>query len=158
MIVVSDTSAISNLYQIGLVDLLNRLYGVITIPPAVKRELYRIPEHANSIDQIDWIRVVPPSNQHLILELSEELDLGESEAIALAIEHQARYLIIDEYRGRAIADQYGVKIIGILGVLIQAKQANLIKTVNPYILHLREIGFRLNQNLIDTVLKRLGER
>ena len=62
------------------------------------------------------------------------------------------------YRGRAIADQHDVKIIGILGVLIQAKQANLIKTVNPYILHLREIGFRLNQDLIDTVLKRLGER
>ncbi len=77
----------------------------------------------------------------------EELDLGEAESIALAIEHKAQYLIIDEYRGRLIAEQYGVKIVGVLGILIQAKQDGLIDSVKDEVQSLRQVGFRLNQRL-----------
>ena len=85
------------------------------------------------------------------------MDLGESEAIVLALEKQASYLIIDEFTGRQIADQYGLTVIGLLGVLVQAKQKGLIQAVKPHLEALRQQGFRLSQSLIDMVLKRLGE-
>ena len=110
MIIISDTSSISNLLQIGLIDVLHILYSEITITPAVRRELYILPEQEKQIEQIDWIKVKAPQNQKMVLELLEELELGESESIALAVEEQAKYLIIDEYKGRMIADAYGVKI------------------------------------------------
>ncbi|WP_367391861.1 DUF3368 domain-containing protein [Lewinella sp. LCG006] len=84
--------------------------------------------------------------------------MGESESIALAIEKNAKYLIIDEYKGRLIAEQYGVKIVGVLGILIQAKQKGVITSVKEEIEKLRSIGFRLNQRLVDNVLQRLGEK
>lgn len=157
MIIVSDTSSISNLLQIGLIELLYRLYGEITITPAVERELYAINEQSTAIEQLDWIKVVAPKNQKLIIKLLEDLDLGESESIALALEYDAQYLIIDEYQGRLIADQYGIKIIGILGILIQAKQKGLLQNVKEPIEQLRSIGFRLNQQLVSNVLKKLDE-
>ena len=93
----------------------------------------------------------------MIVQLLEEIDLGEAESIVLAIEEQAKYLIIDEYKGRLIADSYGIKIVGILGVLIQAKKKQVIMTVKPHIEQLVEIGFRLDRKLIEKVLKGLGE-
>lgn len=86
-----------------------------------------------------------------------ELDLGESESIALVIEHSAAYLLIDEYAGRQIADSYDIRIIGILGILIQAKQKGLINRVRPHIEQLRQLGFRLNKALVESILKQLGE-
>jgi uncharacterized protein len=157
MIVVSDTSSVSNLLQVGLIDVLHVLYGEITITPAVRRELFAVPEQERQIEQIDWIRVQAPQNQKLVFELLEELELGESESIALAVEENARYLIIDESKGRAIADSYGVKIVGILGVLIQAKQKGVISSAKEYIEKLIEIGFRLDKKLVGQVLKKLGE-
>lgn len=93
----------------------------------------------------------------MVVELLKELDLGEAESITLAVEEKAKYLIIDEYKGRAIADAYGVKIVGILGVLIQAKQQGVISSVKPNIKKLIEIGFRLDKKLIAKVLRSLGE-
>jgi hypothetical protein len=157
MIIVSDTSSISNLLQIGLIDVLQILYGEITITPAVSKELDRVSTHSNSLAQIDWIKVKLPRNRELVAKLLEELDLGEAESIALAVEEKAEYLIIDEYAGRKIADAMGVKIVGILGVLIQAKSKGIIPSVKYPIEKLVEIGFRLNEQLIESVLKSLKE-
>lgn len=157
MIVVSDTSSISNLLQIGLIGVLHDLFGEITITPAVRRELYALPHQEAVIEKMDWIKVKTPQNQKLVFELMAELDLGESESIALAVEENARYLIIDEYKGRKIADSYGVKIVGILGILVQAKQTGLISSVKDTIQKLVEAGFRLDKKLVERVLKALGE-
>lgn len=157
MIIVSDTSSISNLLQIGLIDILHVLYGEITITPAVRRELYRLPDQEKQIEQIDWIKVKTPQDQGMVVQLLEKIDLGEAESIVLAMEEQAKYLIIDEYKGRMIADSLGIKIVGILGVLIQAKKREAISAVKPHIDQLIEIGFRLDKKLIEKVLKGLGE-
>jgi len=157
MIIISDTSSITNLLQIGLIDILHVLYGEITITPAVRRELYHLPEQEKQIEQIDWIKVKSPQDQGLIVQLLEKIDLGEAESIVLAIEEKAKYLIIDEFKGRLIADSYGIKIVGILGVLIQAKKEKVIQDVKPHIDQLIAIGFRLDKKLIEKVLKGLGE-
>ena len=133
MIVVSDTSTITNLHQVDRLDLLRSLYGTIVIPPGVRRELYRIEGQQAELENLDWIRTEYPKNHSLITELLEELDLGESGAIALAIELKAKYLVIDEYKGRAIAEMKGVRIVGLLGVLIAAKKSGHLEAIRPLI-------------------------
>ena len=157
MLVVSDTSSISNLIQIGLIDLLHDLYGEVVITPAAQRELYRIDTQVVILEKLSWVKVQAPKNQKLVLELLGELDLGEAESIALALEIKADLLIIDEYAGRQTALKLGLRITGLLGVLIQAKKLERISEVSEYIQDLKRVGFRLNQKLIQTVLEKLGE-
>ncbi|MEM9835182.1 MAG: DUF3368 domain-containing protein [Bacteroidota bacterium] len=87
----------------------------------------------------------------------EDLDLGEAESIALAMELKADYLIIDEKRGRGIAEERGVRIVGVLGILIKAKKEGLIENVSDYIMKLQSVGMWLNEKLVLRVLKALDE-
>ncbi|WP_346341611.1 hypothetical protein [[Phormidium] sp. ETS-05] len=105
MIVVSDTSSLSALAIVGYLWLLQRLYGRVLIPPAVADELRRGGEDDGRITvvlSLDWIEVCQPSNYQLvaILQTERNLDRGESEAIALALELRAEELLIDERLGR----------------------------------------------------------
>lgn len=154
--VISDTSSITNLYQIGEIDLLRKLFREVVITPGVQRELLALASQA-SIENIAWIKVIAPSNKELTDELLGELDAGEAESIALAVEKKASYLIIDEYKGRLIAERYNVKIVGLLGLLIRAKQQGLVSSVKDEVDKLLQIGFRLNAKLIADTLKKIGE-
>ncbi len=159
MIVVSDASGISNLIQVGQIDLLRKLYGELLISPGVYRELVVMPAQMAVLNTLDWITSSAPANQELIVRLINErnLDLGEAESIALALERNADVLVIDESLGRKVALDFRIQIIGVLGVLIKAKQEGIIDYVRPIIDDLLQIGFRLHPSLVNKVLKQLGE-
>ncbi|WP_338763860.1 DUF3368 domain-containing protein [Bernardetia sp. ABR2-2B] len=157
MIIISDTSSISNLIQIDLIYILQELFEDIYITSSVREELYVLPKQKKIIESLDWIKTQNPQNQTLVEELLEELDIGEAHSIILALETNAKFLIIDEYKGRVIAEQRGVKIIGVLGILIKAKQNNIIPLVKPHIDKLVTIGFRIKPSLIRIVLQKVNE-
>ncbi len=110
-----------------------------------------------ALAKLDWITVTPPHDKKMVAALMEQLDLGESESIALAIETQAEYLLIDEFHGRQVAENLGIRIVGVLGVLIQAKKKNLIIDLEAEIEKLYAIGFRLDKKLVKSVLDRLNK-
>ncbi|MFK7970916.1 MAG: DUF3368 domain-containing protein [Bacteroidia bacterium] len=157
MIVVSDTSSITNLIQVGQIGLLKTLFKEILISPTVKRELSVIQSQKDFIENCPWITVANPKDEELIHGLIQKLDLGEAESICLAKELAADFLLIDEYAGRKIANEMGLPIIGILGVLIKGKKEGQLGEVKPIIQSLVSSGFRLNQGLINNVLQALGE-
>lgn len=158
MIIVSDTTAITNLFQIGKIEILRQLYGQIIIPLSVKNELDVIPNQKLFLERTDWIRVEALNNQSLKNELLEILDLGEAEAIALTIEKNADFLIIDEKMGREIAKDYNISIIGMLGILIEAKEKNKVRFIKPLLDDLIEIArFRISPSLYERVLRQVGE-
>lgn len=158
MIVVSDTSAITNLFQINKLELLKQLYEEITIPKAVFEELSQISAQNTYLLSNDWIKVREPSNQNLVDTLKIDLDLGESEAIALALELSANYVIIDERKGRNLAQNYNLQVIGVIGIFIQCKRINIIPNVKSLLDELLEkTNFYINPNLYRTVLSELGE-
>lgn len=158
MIIVSDTSPITNLYQIGKLYLLESLFKQVIIPSKVFEELSELPIQKAFIENQAWISVQSSQNLVLIEFLEEKLDAGESQAIALALELHADYLIIDEIEGREVAEELGLKIVGILGILMRAKENNLINKVKPLMDDLViQAGFRINPKLYSEVLKRANE-
>jgi uncharacterized protein len=158
MLVVSDTSPISNLIQVELLDLLHLLYGQIIIPKAVYEELCEIQSQKELIDNLNWIHIEIAQNISMVQELENDLDKGESESIALAIELNADFLIIDELKGRKIAETHGIKIVGLLGSLLKAKEKGYIKMVSPILEKLtNQAGFYTNPQLKTHLLKLADE-
>jgi predicted nucleic acid-binding protein len=160
MIVVSNTSPLSNLAAIGRLELLQQIYGRILIPPAVYQEIIDSGETdpaTLAIQTLDWIECKSITNQSLLQKLQINLDPGEAEAITLAVEVKAERLIIDERRGRNEAIQLGLQITGLLGILIAAKQQGFISLVQPILDDLRENGFWINERLYTESLQLAGE-
>jgi uncharacterized protein len=160
MIVVSNTSPISNLAAIGQLDLLQQLYGTIIIPPAVYQELINSGDTdpaTLAVQNLDWIQTQPVSDQVLLETLQSSLDLGEAEAITLAVEINAERLIIDERRGRNEAVRLGLQVTGLLGIVLAAKQQGLIPLVQPILADLRENSFWIRDALYAEVLRLAGE-
>lgn len=108
-------------------DLLPALYSALLIPDTVYQEYQvRVADGRPSLDTFAWIRTVQTVAQ---TDLSTTLDTGEASAITLAIQVHAGALLIDENRGRRIAQQHGLTIIGTMGILVAAKHRNLILSV-----------------------------
>jgi uncharacterized protein len=159
-IVISDTTAIIHLSRIRALHLLKELYGEIIIPEAVHGELLghgRAQPGALDVLNASWIRVEAVRNPAVVRKLRAGLDLGESEAIALAIEKNADVLIIDEVAGRRVATQLGQRIIGMVGILLRAKRDHLIPEIRSYLDALDRTGFRLGKELRDLALRQAGE-
>jgi predicted nucleic acid-binding protein len=161
MIVVSNTSPITNLCAIGKLELLQNIYGNIIIPQAVYSEManldYEVPG-TKEVKTLAWIETQTISNLALVEQLKTEIDPGEAEAIALAIEIKADRLIIDDYQGKLVASRLNLNFIGILGILLIAKQRGLIITVKPVMDDLINLaGFRINPQLYANLLITAGE-
>ena len=110
MRVVSNTSPIINLSCIGHLELLHRLYGDIVIPRAVYNEITRSGTEEPSaivVQQLEWINVNEVANRPLVDGLRLEVDAGEAEAIACALELRADLLLLDEHLGRVVAQRLG---------------------------------------------------
>ena len=158
MLIVSDTSPITNLIQIEQLDLLRKLFARIVIPKKVFEELSDYEGQAKVIKDNEWILVRSVSNQEAVKTLSRHLDLGEAEAIVLAKELKVKLLIMDERKGRNEAEKQGLEIIGLLGVLVRGKQEGHLDTLRPILDILTEdIGFRVSKKLYDLILKSVGE-
>jgi len=157
MIIVSDASPITNLLQIGCLSILKAVYNKIILPKTVYDELCEMIDQKEIIDQQEWISIAAATNRAVVSQLENNLDKGEAEAIALALELQSDFLIIDERRGRDIAESMGIKIVGLLGTLLKAKQLGLIPEIKPKLEQLKAIGFRMNPRLFEHFLILAGE-
>ena len=159
MIVISDTSAIINLAAIDQLELLHTLYEEIIIPPAVHHEISTKGKDqiASDLSDFPWIKVSNLSNHNFAEALKLELDDGEAEAIA-AVELKSDLLLMDERKGREIADKFDLKYIGLLGVLIEAKHKNHIQSVKPKLDALiSKAGFWVGQELYKYILNTVNE-
>ncbi|KOR36477.1 MULTISPECIES: DUF3368 domain-containing protein [Planktothricoides] len=156
MIVVSDTSSLCNLALVNHLNLLAQLYQMVIIPPVVADELAIAPDsRITHILSQQWIQKKSLQDSSLAeqLQRTQGLDPGESYAIALAVELKADTLLIDERLGRREAQKLGIPIIGILGILIRAKQRQLIGEVKPVMNSLiRDANFRVSSQLYQEIL------
>lgn len=160
MIVVSDTSCLSALFLTGQIRLLSLLYQKVIIPTSVWAEFLELEKFGFAPESAPFgdLQVLEPKNYALVELLKEQLDAGESEAIALAKEVNADLLLLDERQGTAIARNMGLKTTGVLGILMEAKSQNFIPTIKPILADLRnKAGFWLSEKLENQVLAAVGE-
>lgn len=160
MIVVSNTSPITNLSKINALSLLQKIYGEIFIPSAV---FYEITTHKSpgtqEVQTLEWIEYKNVADKNFSASLEKYLDKGESEAIALAVELKADLIIIDENKGRQTAKDFDLNIIGTLGILLKAKSMNLIDNVKTYMDDLlSQAGFWIDNKTYDLLLKLANEK
>ena len=150
MIVVANAGPLIALAQIGQLHILPALYGEIHIPPAVRNEVLAHGHErpgAAAVSAAPWIRTDHVRDRTAVQLLLERLDAGESAAIVLALELEADLLLIDEARGRRIAEARGLSKTGTVGTLIAAKQHGILATVTPLLDSLLASGFRLSDEL-----------
>jgi hypothetical protein len=86
------------------------------------------------------------------------LDLGEAESIVLALEQNADLILLDEKEGRRAAQRQGLRVLGVVGVLLAAKESHHIQQISPLLDALRQTaGFYLRDDLYDAILHQAGE-
>lgn len=158
MLVVSNTSPILNLAIIGQLELIRQQFGQVQIPLAVLSELKVLEDRPGSKEiqvavDTGWIEVQEVSSQLSVQLLQQVLDQGESEAITLAIDLKADRILLDERDGRKIAKSLGLKVIGVLGILLRAKKEGKLSSLPDAIDALvKTAGFRIAPELLAKVL------
>jgi predicted nucleic acid-binding protein len=147
--IISDTTCLIGLTNIGQINILREIYGSIIITPEVMKE-YRAPLP-------EWIVTEEVKDTRRIALFDKFLGLGEASAIALAMETKNSLLIVDDRRARQYALDLGLEIIGTLGLLIKAYENGLIPDIDSIVANLRGISFRLppdSDALIKTIKKK----
>jgi predicted nucleic acid-binding protein len=148
--VVSNSSAIIALDQVGQLQLLSGLFTELVVPPAVVREVA-------PILLPDWIVEQPLTQPVGPQVLRAGLGDGESEAISLAVELRARWIVLDDRAARRLAQALGLPVIGTLGLLLAAKRRGLLTAVRPSVDALVRHGFHVAPELCACVLSDAGE-
>lgn len=161
MIVVSNTSPLTNLAAIGQFDLLRRLYSTLYIAEGVWDELNAHGGCWPGSDEVaaaPWISRHRVQNQALVTSLRRDLDRGEAESIALALEQRAALILLDEKEARRAAERQELRVAGVVGILLEAKRRGMVQAVRPHLDALRHAaGFYVRDALYERALKLAGE-
>lgn len=162
--VVCDSSTWIHLTRIDRLSFLEDFHGKIIVVPAVWEEVvdegHGRPGSSELRDALEsgWIEVIAPKNGPLVKLLQRELHKGESETIALAVERHAELVFLDESDARKVARIYGLKVSGVVGILIRAKLAGKIESLREELERLRnDGGFWIGKDVFDRALKAVGE-
>jgi predicted nucleic acid-binding protein len=150
--VISDSSPLIALAQIGRLDLIRRLHTGISIPPAVAREV------APTVAELpDWLLVQNLAHPLQPSTVSGSIGPGEREAVSLGLELGAALLILDEQPARRLATSLGLRVIGTVGLLMAGKERGFLPKVRPELDRLRAVRFFMDQDLYDRVIAQAGE-
>jgi predicted nucleic acid-binding protein len=147
--VIGDTSCFIVLEKINELSLLNKIYREVITTPEIATEFNKpLP---------DWISIIETKNKLVQRELEAKIDVGEASAIALGLEIPNCSIILDDLKARKIAASLKLDFTGTLGVIVKAKQLNLIDSVKPIIRKLREAGLRFSEEIEKDILNQAKE-
>ena len=143
--IISNTSCLIVLDNIGMLDVLKELYGKVFITEEVSKEFGKtVP---------DWIEVRKVSDNKYLKLMKNFVDLGEASTIALAVETDDIVIILDNLKARKLAQKLNLKITGTIGVLVKARKRNIITSTQEVLNRLRNEGFRISDEIEKEFLK-----
>jgi predicted nucleic acid-binding protein len=150
--VISNSSPLIALTQIGRLDLLRQLHTSICIPPAVAAEV-----EPTVAKLPDWVIVQEPARPLQPTAVSGSIGPGEREVISLGLESGSALLILDEQPARRLATSLGLRVIGTVGLLMAGKERGFLAKIRPELDHLLAVRFFMDQDLYDRVIAQAGE-
>jgi predicted nucleic acid-binding protein len=158
MLIICDSSPLIALAKCDKLDILDSLFEEVSIPVQVYRE-FSVSGKPESAKIITWAqgKIDEPGDAVLLKANTLSLDPGETAAIALYWEKSADFLLIDERKGRRIAAQNGIRIIGIVGIFVAAKNKGLINSVKPFLDLLLHSSYYISDSLYRIGLKSAKE-
>ena len=143
--IISNTSCLIVLDNIGMLDILKELYGKIIITRQVKDEFgENVPE---------WIEVEEVNDKKYMELVEKFVDLGEASTIALAVEKNESIVILDDMKARKLAQKLNLKMTGTIGIIIKARKKNIITSIAKVLNKLKKDGFRISENLEREALR-----
>lgn len=147
--IVADSSVVIAYHEIGILGLLQTLFQEILVPPAVAQEV------RPSLGVLpSWMNEVRPTHIH---EAVQRLDIGEREALSLALEFPVSTVLVDDLPARRVAERLQVPIIGSVGILLIAKEQRQIELVGPYMNAMRATSLYLADRVYQGILRAAGE-
>lgn len=142
--IITDASCFILLDKIGCLNLLQDLYGQVFTTPEIAAEYgKRLPE---------WVYVQAVINRDLLYTYAEVVDIGKASAIALTHEVDSPYLILDDLKGRKLARTLQLDFTGTIGVLVLAREQDIIPLLKPHFEKIKGTDFRIPANLLQTLL------
>jgi hypothetical protein len=160
MLLIADSSALVALSVMDLLSTLDRLFDRVLVPEAVYRELTAdesLPE-ATTLRQYLHDKRCPISSDTGTVLLDAYGDMGEIEAMYLYKQLKADRLLIDDARGRKVAQLNHIAVIGSIGVLLLAKQKGMIAAIKPKLDRLDGSAVYMSSQLIEQALRLAGEK
>ena len=142
--VISNTSPLQYLYQLGQLTLLRQFYQQVTVPPAVVQELAAGAARGVALPvlaEVVWLEVRAPSASQ-VWRVASTLGAGEREALALALETPNALLLLDDGHARRFGRLLGLRMTGTVGVLARATRDGLVPRLAPLLDRLAALGFR----------------
>lgn len=158
--VICNTSPLSYLHFLDLLDLLPALMKHIVVPEAVVEELRVGREKGLGLptpEKLPWVTVKSPASAR-VLPIVTDLGPGETSVLALALESPGSVVILDDGAARRTAVALGLGMTGTLGILLDGKKLGRIQRVRPLIEELHRLGFRLDARTRAAVLSRANEQ
>jgi predicted nucleic acid-binding protein len=155
VIVVSDTTPLSELSKVGQLVLLRDVFREVIVPQEVYDEVTSGTHPAvAAVRSATWIEVrsVQDASQVVALRESTKIHVGEAAAIILAQELGAQQVLIDDLRARRVAKARLLPVTGTIGTLLLAKEQGLIAQVKPILDDLIALGKRISPQLYQDVL------
>ena len=154
-----DTSPLLYFYRIDQLILLRRLFDRVLVPEAVVTELARGKAQGVRVPNLTdypWIEI-RQIERRSVSERVDSLGAGEREAILLALDGYADWVIIDDLDARHQAEICGLQVIGTVGLLASARQKDMIASVAPILNALEIAGMWLSEDLKRRVLELVDE-
>jgi len=156
--VIADASTLIGLSRIEQLDLLGDLYGEVIVPQSVYNEVVSESKYSSEkIKTAKYLKVEKVTDGKMVELFLGYLGRGEAEVLTLSKEKKADLILIDEKKARKAARRAGFEVVGVLGLLLAAKNTALIPAVRPFIAELSKQGFRLSKKVIQRALKEAGE-
>lgn len=156
---ICDTSPLQYLHQLGRLDLLPELTEQVWVPPVVVDELADGREQGVDLpvpQNHTWITIQSPDSAPA-RPLVTDLGPGEREVLALALESSDCVAVLDDKVARRAARRLDLDFTGTLGLLLDAKTADLIEAVAPFLDRLDDLNFHLAPDTRRLILRRAGE-
>ena len=137
--IIVDTSCLIILTKINELNLLRLLYSKVFVTNEIANEF--------GSELPDWVAVCPIERNNIKLLFESKIDRGEASAILLALTMPDSTIIMDDLKGRTFAKQFKLNVTGTIGVIIAAKNKNIILSIKPILDKIKETNFFISKEI-----------